>query len=272
MKNISFTRIKQLWIHKTIYSRKDLLFSTLGLLAAMSMVTFGTSRYIDFLSSAYYMMFCLFMSLSLSSAFKSLQTKEGRIAFLTLPASPAEKFFASTVWAVVTPIVIFSLSAILIDLLHLLLANLTDTAGNAPHGMLLQLMLRQFSSAEIRFGAYSTSSLLTWIMFHVFSFSLFLLGACIWYKQVFLKTIAAIGICTFLLLLLSIYGFRLIHSLTISFNLKDGMTIGGMPAIITAITAFWTIATIIIWWISYRLFLRREAISQKWNLSGWLKK
>lgn len=270
MKNISFTRIKQLWIQTAVTFRKQILFNLLGIICAMFFANLSaTNRNIDMMTAFYFMFFCIILSLSLSSAFRQMQTKEARLTFLTLPASPAEKFIANVVWAIVVPIVLFIVSAVAIDLLHALF--ISYIGGNNPK-LLLPIMLRNCSVITLRFGNYQTSGLLIWILFHTFSFSLFLLGSCLWYKKVFLKTIAAIGIVTFLLMISAATGIGLTESRTLPAGMQEWLISIDTHTIITLTSIFLGLCTVVVWYLSYRLFKRREIISQKRKWLGFIRK
>lgn len=272
MRNISFTRIKHLWIQTAVVSKKQLLFNLLGITCGLFMINLGASKSMDsinLLSASYFLIFCVMLSISLSNTFRQMQTKEGRIAFLTLPASPAEKFIANVVWAVVVPVILFFVSAVCIDLLRIVYLT---CIGKNDTGMLLPLIFQNYSVATLQFGSYQTSGILIWSLFHVFSFTIFLLGSCIWYKKVFLKTIAAIGICTFILMFVLMLGIQSVQDWILPHEIEIWLRSIDTSTIITVINIFGILCTVILWWISYRLFKRREVISQKRSWFGWLKK
>lgn len=281
MKNISFKRLRQLWLQIAVTSKKQILFGCLGMLGAMLLINLPTYFYpfsdevgygagrMNWLIVTYSIMFYAYLSICLSSTFGNMKTKEGRIAFLTLPAGQLEKFIAYASWTIVVPIVIFMATSTLMDLMRSPLTFLF-TGRFSPIFLILPQMFDNSAEMIIHFDGYVLSGILLIIIFHVFNLSLFLLGSCLWYKRVFLKTIAAAGICTFLLMILFVSSFNVLNEWDLLKNIKIDLQDLDPDLIMTVLITVGIIATAAVWWISYRLFCRREVVSRKSNLLGFL--
>lgn len=290
MKNISFTRIKYLWIHIATISKKSILLSGLGILSIMFMftiTTFGNVNYesspnairhftsdSSILLSLYYVIFCVTLSLSIASTFKDMQTKEKRIAFLTLPATQLEKFIAYTVWAVVIPTVLFFAAAFINDLLRLALLASAGSLRFWDTELFFSLLPHYANMLNINFQQIHFSGLPAFITCHLVGFSLYLLGACIWYKHVFLKTIASVAVIAFAWTIFSVFRIELLMSddswicqSVRYYDIKAFLPWGNYVFI--AVNGLLIMA---LWYVSYRLYCRREVISQKTNWFNWLGK
>lgn len=272
MKQLNINRIKLLWLRMYAMRKKSILFSALGLFSGMLifnvLTTFRTDAYSSAMLIIYYLVFCLYLSLNLASTFQCMQSKEGRIGFLALPATQLEKFIAYTLWAVIVPILAFLVSAAANDLLIGLITVCKGNLGDLQNLLFFSLLFKS-SDVIVSSGQMSlihgTPSILSW---HLFSFSLYLAGACVWYKRVFLKTVIAIGICSFLLSLF-VMGFISVmpednwfYNAFHNYNFESSL-----PWLNTIFVTVHLLLSFGLWWLGYRLFKRREVISQR---VGWL--
>lgn len=289
MRNISFTRIKYLWIQIAIISKKSILLSGLGMISGMFMLTITSLQQVNYeitgdiswhfsngdtiMMPLYYAIFCFYLSFRLASTFKNMQTKEKRIAFLTLPATQLEKFIAYTTWSVVVSFVLFFAAAFINDLLRLGILACTG-ALRFWNSELFFAQLPQYTNMfDINIQHISITSAPAFLTFHLLGFSLYLLGACIWYKHVFWKTIASIGAVAFLWTLFTITCVKLLSHKMWFYIVFRHYDIGDMlPWANYIFIAVTTLLIIAIWYISYRLFCSREVISQKTAWFSWLRK
>lgn len=276
MRQINFNRIKLLWLRIAAVQRKPLTFSALGLFFGMLCYNLGTTLRTDIYMSTmvivYYIIFCLYMSISLASTFKCMQSKEERIDFLTLPATQLEKFIACSLWAAVVPILIFLASAILNDLLIAIMMLCRNNTANIQDHLFFGI-LWQNTNAFIINGQQGIingyPALLSW---HLCGFSVYLLGACLWYKRVFLKTIIAIGLISFLLSLILTGIVRILPEETWQHNAVRYYDFKVFSSFANpSFVAIHLLLSVGMWWIGYRLFKRKEAISQKVKWLGFFK-
>lgn len=276
MNTISFKRIRQLWFMMAVIYKKRLLFSAIGLLCALFMantsILLGLGGTISFLSASYYLLFCIFLSISLSDTFIMMQTKEGRSRFLTLPAQNAEKFIACTTWAIVVPIIIFLADTLLVELLRIPISQMPVGKHLLASTFLLPAIARDILDTSISFGCFQTNGTVSFLLFHVFTFSLYLLGSSLWCKRVFLKTVACIGGCTFIFMLSGILSRPLIKRLLMNENIEAWLQQVTPQEVLYTVTTIGAICTIVVWWFSYRLFCRKQVIPQKWNWRFFTRK
>lgn len=274
MDTISLTRIRQLWIGHTLCRRKFLLTTCLGVLFALyaiRLVGFSNNAGLGDYSFMYYLAFCVYMAAFMASAFSVMKTKEKRIGFLSLPATTAEKFIAYGSWHVIVPVILFVIALIGSEIPGALTVHLL---GNTPPKATETILTPLLIKSSITFIGREPQASLFITTISVFTTSLFFLGSCVWYKNVFLKTVAAIGTGMFLLLLYQIVLTNILESCDASYEIRSRLLFypnmdGWRPWM--WIVSF-GIGTILVWWISYRLFARREAVSQKRDWKCFLKR
>ena len=289
MKQFDYKRILLLWKQRAALRKRTILLNMLSLFSGLfiyNMLATGLmleDRDSGLLTAVYYLTFCIYLSVCMSLSFSEMQTKEGRIACLTLPASQAEKFVSGALWAVVVPTLIFLVAALLNDVVRLTLLSfhsaLTDWRTQLFVGKLAYCgdLVTVSGGKTILGGDLVTVSggqtilagvpaILTG---HVLGFSFYLLGACIWYKHVFLKTFCAIGVCWFLLMLLLMGVVSVLPEdspLYTALRYYDFSSLRGWSD--TILTTAGMVLTLLVWWTAWQLFRRREAISQKTNWLG----
>lgn len=270
MSSISFTRIKQLWIQHTICSKRSLITHFIGLFCGLYMIhVLGiiSRADINFYAGAFLLSFTVFMAVYLSGTFEVMNTKEKRINYLSFPAKTPEKFIAYASWYIIVPIVLFTAAYLLSELPRALTVLLI---GNPQQKAAETILLPRLSGAILtwtRDDIRSIDQLLFLISFNACSASLFVLGSCLWYKKVFLKTVATVGITTFLGMTLISLISNIMEDCGISRDTINSIFFFTQPWEY----GFWflsvslTIGTVFVWWGSYRLFKHREVISQKRN-------
>lgn len=278
MKEITINRIKLLWIRLFALRKKQLLFYFLGMAAIMLMYncfTVGTGRDADSetMMALYYVIFCACMSLNMASAFRSMQTREGRIEFLMLPAGRAEKFIAASLWALLTSVILFAAAVLVNDVIRLLLLAGSGALANWHDQTFTGILPQCLDMTGITVNSTHIVGLPAILSWHLAGFSLYLLGACIWYKRVFLKTIIAFAVCNFLIILMMTGVVEILPDDSPLYNaLRHYDFEAFLPYGNTLFTIFNLLVTCALWWIGYSLFKRREVVSQRINWLGLFKK
>lgn len=268
MKTISYTRIRLLWSRLTLNRRKYLLTTFLGMLSvlyAIRLTGLLTDVNMNYYTYMYFAAFCVYMAVCMANTFSEMKTKRQRIGFLALPATTAEKFIVYSSWHVVIPVLLFAIALPGSEVPGALSVRLWgDMAQKATQTFVLPILVRD---ALVYISMYPDDSLFITLL-GLFAFSLFLLGSCIWYKNVFLKTAAAIGSGILLLLFGELSLERMIRHLGMEDYTWQIIRDFDIPypynfrvAVITL-----CIGIVFLWWLSYKLFTRREVISQK---GGW---
>ncbi|MBR2360495.1 MAG: hypothetical protein IKA75_08795 [Bacteroidaceae bacterium] len=131
----------------------------------------------------------LFLSASLVMA--NMQTKEGRTNLLILPARNDEKFIARSVYAVVTPLLVFLLGILLADVIRMFLFPLLGYYQGEFEPLRQSLLPGLWEMKEYR--SYFHSQWGEWGGVFVLSMiacahSLYVLGGNFWRKYSFIKT------------------------------------------------------------------------------------
>lgn len=274
MNTIRFTRIKQLWIQQTIYNKRSLMSNGLGLLCGLYMIHFigiVSDSTITFYSAFFALSFCIFMAKYMSETFAAMNTKEKRISFLSFPATTQEKFIAYTSWHVVVPIVLFMAAYLLSELPR---AATVFSMERFPLEKDIILLPRLYENIIVWLMAYKNSAmaeLMYMTSAFAFSASLFLLGSCLWYKKVFLKTVAAIGVTVFLGIVLTWVSIDFLRECGMNYDTINKIFFFTDPDRFGLWVQFipMNIGTVIVWVVCYHLFKHREVISQKHN---WLSR
>lgn len=270
MENLQFTRIRQLWKQQTVSLKRNLITTFTGLALACYLIhLYGIvcSFRIDVYEDLFTILFSVFTAFFLADTFNTMSTKEKRITFLSLPASASEKFIAYTSWHIIVSVLLI-MSAYLTSEVPRMITVWLMNVQEKRYVFLLPALIKDMLS-------YITSynyDLTIWLVsFYAVSVSTCILGSCLWYKRVFMKTMAATGSVIFIGLLLILTAVRIMEEAGMSHEIihkvfffndpwKYGFKVLYIPAIII---------TIIEWYISYHLFCRREVISQRrrwWTL------
>lgn len=274
MKTINFTRIRQLWLRQIQYRKKYMLTACLGTLFILYVLRFfgiTSNCSPSFYDNLYYAVFCVYMAAFMAGTFSDMKTKEKRVSFLSLPATTAEKFIAYSSWHIVVPIFLFIIAVIGSELPGAITVRLL---GNAEQQTTETFLLPVMVKDTLDYMVGYTQESIYIASLSIFTASLFLMGSCIWYKNVFLKTAAAIGSTFFVLLLCFMAYVSILLYYEVDYDTETKLLFFNYPYV----WGFWVlyvplgIGTVLVWWLSYRLFKQREVISQKHNWKYFFKR
>ncbi len=196
----------------------------------------------------------------LSQMMKPMETKTSRINYLMLPATNAEKFVSRLLMATVgfwiTAIVALAFATasryifmpfmyVNPDLYHPIFGNvmaeLFDFSCQA-------LDIKGFIISDFEAGMFV-------VMLVIWGYTIYMLGGNIWYKNAFIKTVAAMTVITIL-------GNIVLISLISAFGItKEDFTI-----LLNTATGVFTVLAIVNIWLSYRLFRRAQVIRNLKNM------
>ena len=195
----------------------------------------------------------------LSQMMKPMETKTSRINYLMLPATNAEKFVSRLLMATVgfwiTAIVALAFATasryifmpfmyVNPDLYHPIFGNVMaeffDFSGPITFN---EIIMNDFEA-----GMFV-------VMLVIWGYTIYMLGGNIWYKNAFIKTVAAMTVITIL-------GNIVLISLISAFGItKEDFTI-----LLNTATGVFTVLTIVNIWLSYRLFRRAQVIRNLKNM------
>lgn len=216
---------------------------------------------IDYQTAALYGVigFCIFIAiivihLGYSRIFARLKTKQKRIAYLTLPATNAERYLASLLFVLIVFPLCVLLALILGDTLRMFIFGMTGGEWQSAVPYLFKenmLFLPRFSSWNKFVAWMMDSSVLLWIC------SLYILGGT-WFRRhaFFIVTGAIIA----LFIIVAVFIPR--ASLFIP-NASNPTTI--ISAIVYPLILIFIVAAIFNFWWSYKIFKRFQIITSKWT-------
>ena len=201
----------------------------------------------------------LFLSASLVMA--NMQTKEGRTNLLILPARNDEKFIARSVYAVVTPLLVFLLGILLADVIRMFLFPLLGYYQGKFEVLRQSLLPGLWEMKEYR--SYFHSQWGEWGGVFVLSMiacahSLYVLGGNFWRKHSFIKTSG--------LIFLLVVGGAFILYMILSENVPSWYVVLMRDyydefVLVCAVLLFvWTILN---WYWAYRVFRLSEVVERK---------
>ena len=197
----------------------------------------------------------------LSQMMKPMETKTSRINYLMLPATNAEKFVSRLLMATVgfwiTAIVALAFATasryifmpfmyVNPDLYHPIFGNVMaeffDFSGPITFN---EIIMNDFEA-----GMFV-------LMFVIWGYTIYMLGGNIWYKNAFIKTVAAMTVITIL-------GNIVLFSLISAFESEITKEI--FTILLNTATGVFTVLTIVNIWLSYRLFRRAQVIRNLKNM------
>lgn len=284
MNKVSLTRIKQLWGRQMFLEKMQILnifITTACLLYVIDIIgiryQWEANQYLE----TFYIFFCGSMAIYLSRTFAVLKTKKKRIAFLSLPATTAEKFITLTTWYIIVPVAIFAVAVLFNELPRALTVALMDDETQKQAGIWLLPRIQAYinyipegvhrtSTPEFVFAKNSFFYLL-----NIFLGSLFIFGSCLWYKYTFPKTIACIGTAMFLQENIRILLQQLLSNTgSTGKPIKDIIMFINTPSTGSFLFSdlLLLLGIIIVWYFCYHLFSRKEVISQEKSWSFRLLK
>ena len=196
----------------------------------------------------------------LSQMMKPMETKTSRINYLMLPATNAEKFVSRLLMATVgfwiTAIVALAFATasryifmpfmyVNPDLYHPIFGNVMAELFDFS----CQIHdIKGIIMSDFEVGMFV-------VMLVIWGYTIYMLGGNIWYKNAFIKTVAAMTVITIL-------GNIVLISLISAFGItKEDFTI-----LLNTATGVFTVLTIVNIWLSYRLFRRAQVIRNLKNM------
>ena len=196
----------------------------------------------------------------LSQMMKPMETKTSRINYLMLPATNAEKFVSRLLMATVgfwiTAIVALAFATasryifmpfmyVNPDLYHPIFGNVMAE--------LFDFSCQIHDIKGIIMSDFEVGMFI--VMLVIWGYTIYMLGGNIWYKNAFIKTVAAMTVITIL-------GNIVLISLISAFGItKENFTI-----LLNTATGVFTVLAIVNIWLSYRLFRRAQVIRNLKNM------
>ena len=217
------------------------------------------------------------------------KTKGRGMNYLMIPATNMEKFLSRVFINVVMVIVMAYVALFLADLARMLYVAITDTEGfygfTVP--MVWGELIETFPSfyrtggevwgltadGTVRVIGFSTYygavNVTTMVAAFLFAHSLFILGGCVWRKaaivKIFMVQMAVSAAITWMFVKLEPYVLPWLDDvLTSLFETEQhaGMTLMGIAIpVLLALTA-------LNWWLSFRLFSRKQAVAHQHRFGG----
>lgn len=196
----------------------------------------------------------------LSQMMKPMETKTSRINYLMLPATNAEKFVSRLLMATIgfwiTAIVALAFATasryifmpfmyVNPDLYHPIFGNVMAELFDFS----CQIHdIKGIIMSDFEVGMFV-------VMLVIWGYTIYMLGGNIWYKNAFIKTVAAMTVITIL-------GNIVLISLISAFGItKEDFTI-----LLNTATGVFTVLAIVNIWLSYRLFRRAQVIRNLKNM------
>ena len=196
----------------------------------------------------------------LSQMMKPMETKTSRINYLMLPATNAEKFVSRLLMATIgfwiTAIVALAFATasryifmpfmyVNPDLYHPIFGNVMAE--------LFDFSCQIHDIKGIIMSDFEVGMFI--VMLVIWGYTIYMLGGNIWYKNAFIKTVAAMTVITIL-------GNIVLISLISAFGItKEDFTI-----LLNTATSVFTVLAIVNIWLSYRLFRRAQVIRNLKNM------
>ncbi len=196
----------------------------------------------------------------LSQMMKPMETKTSRINYLMLPATNAEKFVSRLLMATIgfwiTAIVALAFATasryifmpfmyVNPDLYHPIFGNVMAE--------LFDFSCQIHDIKGIIMSNFEVGMFV--VMLVIWGYTIYMLGGNIWYKNAFIKTVAAMTVITIL-------GNIVLISLISAFGItKENFTI-----LLNTATGVFTVLAIVNIWLSYRLFRRAQVIRNLKNM------
>lgn len=196
----------------------------------------------------------------LAQMMKPMETKTSRINYLMLPATNAEKFVSRLLMATIgfwiTAIVALAFATasryifmpfmyVNPDLYHPIFGNVMAE--------LFDFSCQIHDIKGIIMSDFEVGMFI--VMLVIWGYTIYMLGGNIWYKNAFIKTVAAMTVITIL-------GNIVLISLISAFGItKEDFTI-----LLNTATGVFTVLTIVNIWLSYRLFRRAQVIRNLKNM------
>ena len=218
----------------------------------------------SYIGSHYFAFFySCYMVLKATQFTELLNTKEGRIRQLMLPASSLEKFISRALGVTVVPTILFIVAILLADVVHFafypFFPNLPDEFKVWVFPELWKELLSSFSESTGMSANIISGEVLYVTLTALLGHSILILFGNIFERHGF---IAVVGLSS----IVSIFNRKFIGG---TIDLEDwGLTFihengGGIACLINA-ACFCLL--VFIWWLSYKVFSRKQVIQPKFRL------
>ena len=224
----------------------------------------GMISYIGYHLGIFTFAYSLYMLLKASQFTELLNTKEGRIRQLMLPATSLEKFVSRALGVTVVPTILFIVAILLADVVHFAFFPFFP---NLPEELKIWVVPELWKElCAISVADKSATLLVTMNMVHLYvtltpliAHSIFVLFGNIFERHGF---IAVVGLSS----IVSIFNRKFIGG---TIDLADwGLTFihenGGDIACLINAACFCLL--VFIWWLSYKVFSRKQVIQPKFRL------
>lgn len=226
----------------------------------------------DVIAASYYFsfIFVAFMLQNFCFMFHNLTTKQSRISELTLPASNAVRFLWHVACSLLGTIVVFYLSVMLADLVHVLLGwimlgqtdfqSLTIATWKAVDVMGLMNI-----SMEVKGDAVVWPTLISDTMLQFFEFcisaiflSTYALGGAWTYRHTFVAVLSAhVGCWLMAIIVIGAGGPNVVQLVLNTFGALN-------QCVLSFILTFFGAALLYgIWWLTYRLYCRAQVTTKR---------
>lgn len=199
----------------------------------------------------------------LSQMMKPMETKTSRINYLMLPATNAEKFVSRLLMATVGFWITAIIALALATASRYLFMPFMYVNQGLYHPMFGSVLAEIFDFGGPNLDINGASILtnleggMLILMFVVWGYTVYMLGGNIWYKNAFIKTVAAMTVITIL-------GNVVLFSLFSAFGFE--VTEHNIATIVNTATGVFTALAIFNVWLSYRLFRRAQVIRNLKNM------
>ena len=199
----------------------------------------------------------------LAQMMKPMETKTSRINYLMLPATNAEKFVSRLLMATVGFWITAIVALALATASRYLFIPFMRVNPDLYHPMFGKVMAELFDFGGPNITLNGTSMLSNFeggmliLMFVVWGYSVYMLGGNIWYKNAFIKTVAAMTVLTIL-------GYVVLVPLISAFDIE--VTEHNFATIVDTATGVFAALAIVNTWLSYRLFRRAQVIRNLKNM------
>lgn len=290
----SFSRLAMVMKRDLMENGKKTLYGFLGictLFLAMYLLMMATdyrslSGYINAHTSAFGVISAFYLTYAASEMMRNLRTKEARLSYLMLPATPLEKFASRAIFVTVGVMLMIFAALLMAEALHWLFIPLfKDFPEEYKTWVLPEVWERTWESINpfrtrtIYLKAIEGTDPSTWQRVErnyflivsmgyaatLWQHSIFVLGGNYFRKHPLIKTLV------FMFLIGSLMGWmitafdwdtlsRIAHSLEPFLKGLDENTVAGCISVV--FLAF----TALNWWLSYKLFTRRQVIEPKFRL------
>ena len=199
----------------------------------------------------------------LSQMMKPMETKTSRINYLMLPATNAEKFVSRLLMATIGFWITAIVALAFATASRYIFMPFMYVNPDLYHPIFGNVMAEFFDFSGPNINLNGTAMLSNFeggmliLMFVVWGYSVYMLGGNIWYKNAFIKTVAAMTVITIL-------GNIVLFSLISAFESEITKEI--FTILLNTATGVFTVLTIVNIWLSYRLFRRAQVIRNLKNM------